>query len=150
MSFDYTYDYNEKPYVPPKLKTNRKMWKLIVFTFLTFGIYAIVFFTPFSYDLDTIDPKRERGKTMNFLVAFILSLFTFSFVLFFWHHHIAERVNEALKRRKIDYNFGTTDFWAWLVFGSFILVGPFIYYHKLCTAMNLLCENYNETIALEK
>lgn len=150
MSYDFTYDYNEKPYVTPKLKTNRKMWKLIVFTFLTFGIYAIVFFTPFSYDLDTIDPKRERGKTMNFLVAFILSLFTFSFVLFFWHHHIAERVNEALKRRKIDYNFGTTDFWAWLVFGSFILVGPFIYYHKLCTAMNLLCENYNETIALEK
>ena len=30
-----------------------------------------------------------------------------------------------------------------LTFGSFILVGEFVYFHKLCTAMNLLCEDYN-------
>jgi len=32
---------------------------------------------------------------------------------------------------------------GWLVLGSLILIGPFVYMAKLCTAMNLLAENYN-------
>ena len=29
------------------------------------------------------------------------------------------------------------------IIGSFIFVGPFVYIHKLCKAMNLLSEDYN-------
>lgn len=32
---------------------------------------------------------------------------------------------------------------AWCILGSLILVGPFIYTHKLLTAMNLLSADYN-------
>jgi hypothetical protein len=39
--------------------------------------------------------------------------------------------------------FGTSSFWGWYFLGSFIFIGPFVYFHKLCTAMNLLCEDYN-------
>ena len=35
------------------------------------------------------------------------------------------------------------DFRGWYFLGSFIFVGPFVYFHKLCTAMNLLCEDFN-------
>ena len=34
-------------------------------------------------------------------------------------------------------------FWGWGILGSLILVGPFIYTHKLLTAMNLLSADYN-------
>jgi hypothetical protein len=58
-------------------------------------------------------------------------------------------VEEALEKRKIEYDFGTGDFWGWFLFGSFILVGPFVYFHKLYKAMNLLCASYNENPVLE-
>ncbi len=149
MAYKYHYDDEEKEYKPPKLQTNRSMWKLMILTILTLGIYSIFFFIPFSFDLDKIAPKSDHSKTMNYLFAYILSLFTFSIVLIIWHHLIAERVEEALVKRNINYKFGTNTFWGWYFFGSFILVGPFIYFHKLCKAMNLLCEHYNNNPVFE-
>ena len=144
MAYKYKYDEEQLEYEPPKLKTNRSMWKVMLFSVLTFGIYLIVFFSPFAAELDEIYPKRDGSKTMDFLLVYILSLFTCSVVMTAWHYHIALRIEEALEKRRIEYNFSTSDFWMWYFFGSFILVGPFVYMHKLCTAMNLLCESYNE------
>jgi uncharacterized membrane protein len=149
MAYSYSYDYEEKEYKAPKLKTDRSMWKLILLNVLTLGIYSIIFFIPFSFDLDKIAPKSDRSKTMNYLAAFVLSMFTFSIVLLVWHYHIAGRVNEALAKRKISYEFGTDSFWTWYFFGSLILIGPFVYFHKLCKAMNLLCAHYNEKPIIE-
>lgn len=149
MPYPYSNDYEEKQYVPPKLTTKRSMWKLMILGILTLGIYAIIFFIPFSFDLDKVAPKADRSKTMNYLFAHIFAIFTFSIVLIIWHYQIAQRVEEALKKRHISYDFGTGTFWSWYFFGSFIVVGPFIYFHRLCKAMNLLCEHYNETPVLE-
>lgn len=143
MAYKYPYDEEEKVYTPPKLQTNRSMWKLMLFSFCTCGLYSIFFFIPLSFDLDRVAPKPDRSKTMNFLFAYILSLFTFSIVIDVWHALIAARVEEALAKREIDYEFGMRDFWCWFILGSLILVGPFVYFHKLCKAMNLLCEDYN-------
>ena len=144
MAYKYPYDYEEKEYKPPKLKTDRSMIKLMILNILTLGIYSIIFFIPFSYDLDKVAPKRDHSKTMNYLFAYLFAMCSFSIVLVIWHYQIANRVNEALERRNIDYSFEMSDFWGWYLFGSFILVGPFVYFHKLCKAMNLLCESYNE------
>lgn len=143
MAYKYSYDEQEVKFKPALLKTDRSMWKLAILTILTLGLYSIFFFIPFSFDLDKINPRRDGSKTINYLWAFLLSLFTASIVLIFWHHQIAERVSEALVKRHIDYEFGTHSFWGWYFFGSFIVIGPFIYFHKLCTAMNLLCDSYN-------
>jgi len=43
----------------------------------------------------------------------------------------------------VDYQFGAGTFWGWGILGSLILVGPFIYTHKLLTAMNRLSADYN-------
>lgn len=153
MPYPYSYDYEaqqkEKSYQAPKMKTNRSMWKLMILNVLTLGVYSILFFIPFSFDLDKISPKSDRSKTANYLLAFILSLFTFSIVLTFWHYQIADRVEDALSKRSVPYDFGTSDFWIWYFFGSFFLVGPFVYFHKLCKAMNLLCGDYNERPVIE-
>ncbi len=151
MAYKYAYDNEEdreKEYKPRKLKTNRRMWKLMLLNILTCGIYSIIFFIPFTFDLDKIAPKREGEKTMNYLFAFLLSLVTCSIMLVVWHYQIAARIQKALEDRNIDYEFGTGDFWGWYVIGELILVGPFIYFHKLCKAMNLLCESYNEDISV--
>lgn len=145
MAYKFPYDYEEQvKYEPPKFKTNRSMWKVMLFSFLTLGIYLIVFFSPLASELDEIYPKRDGTKTMDFMLVYILSIFTCSLVMTAWHYTIAVRIEEALSKRRIDYNFSTTDFWLWYVLGSFIFIGPFVYMHKMCTAMNLLCASYNE------
>ena len=144
MSYKYPYDNEEKEYKAPKLKTNRSMWKLMLLNILTLGVYSIFFFIPFSFDIDKIAPKTDRSKTMNYLFAHLFALFTFSIVIDVWHYQMAQRVEEGLSKRKIDYEFGTGDFWGWFLFGSLILIGPFVYFHKLCKAMNLICEDYNQ------
>ena len=145
MAYRYPYDDEEKAYVPQKLETDRNMWKLVIFSILTLGIYLIVFFIPFSFDLDKISPKPDRSKTMNFLFVYILSIFTLSIAMLCWHYQIAQRVEEALEKRDIRYNFGTNDFWTLQIFGSLFLgIGTFVSLHKLCRAMNLLCADYNE------
>ncbi len=148
MAYPYNVDYEaaakEKAHQEPVLKTDRQMWKLMLLNICTCGIYSILFFIPFSFDIDKVAPKRDGGKTFNFLFAYLLALITGNIALWAWFYHITERVEEALAARGIDYSLGMSDFWGWYVLGSFILVGPFVYFHKLCTAMNLLCEDFNE------
>ncbi len=146
MAYKYPYGHEDEEYTPPKvvLETSRSMWKLMILNVLTLGVYSIIFFIPLSFDLDKVSPRRDGEKTTNYLLAHILALFTFSIVIDIWHHHIAKRIEEALGERDIDYNFGTGDFWKWFLLGSLIFVGPFVYFHKLCKAMNLICEDYNQ------
>ena len=83
MAYKYQYDSDTdaRAYKPPRLRTNRSMWKLMLLNILTLGIYGIIFFIPFSFDLDKIAPRKDHGRTMNYLFAYIISLFTFSIVL---------------------------------------------------------------------
>ncbi|MBQ9087038.1 MAG: DUF4234 domain-containing protein [Clostridia bacterium] len=66
MPYPYSYDYEaqqkEKEYKPTKLVTNRSMWKLMLLSILTLGIYSIIFFIPLSFDLDKVAPKMDRSK----------------------------------------------------------------------------------------
>ena len=144
MAYKYTYDEEKTEYKKPKLQTNRRMWKFMLFSLLTLGIYTIIFFIPFSFDVDKVAPRRDGERTMNYLFAFILSLFTFNIVLMIWHYQMARRIETALEERSVTYDFSTTDFWIWYFVGSFLPFLQLVYFHKLCRAMNLLCENYNQ------
>ena len=48
-----------------------------------------------------------------------------------------------VKRRGYDYKFGAGTYWLWSVLGSLIIVGPFVYLHKLMKCMNMINESYN-------
>ena len=146
MAYRYPYDEEKVEYKPPKLKTDRKMWKLMLFSFLTLGIYGIYFFSPLPHELEQISPARERNKLMPFGAAYAIAYFTFAIVMTFWQYELAKRIDDALTERGIVCDFSTNDFWGWYFFGSLTLVGPYIYFHKLCKAMNLLCEDYNKSL----
>ena len=143
MAYKYSYDEEEKAYTPPKLQTNRNVWKLIILSILTCGIYEIIFLIPVAFDLDKAAPKKDHSKTMNFLFVWILARITGGIAYCFWFHGISERIEDALSERNIPYQFGTNTFWGWYILGSLILVGPIVYLYKFCKAMNLLCEDYN-------
>lgn len=128
-----------------KLPTNRGAFKAILLTIITFGIYSLVLFTKMAEELNITASKYDGKKTMNYcLLAFIVTPFTLGIGAIVWYHKFSARIGAELKRRNIDYSFGAGSFWLWSTLGALIIVGPFIYLHKLIKAINLINKDYNE------
>lgn len=127
-----------------QLKTNRGLLKFFLLTLITFGIYAIVYFSGVSSDINVIASRYDGKKTMHYcLLAFIVGPLTFGIGYLVWGHKISERIGAELSRRGISYSFGAGTYWLWNVLGTLIAVGPLVYVHKLSKAMNMLSEDYN-------
>ena len=127
-----------------QLKINRSLGKFILLSIVTLGIYPIIVFSGISEDINTIATPHDNKKTMHFaLMFFLLAPLTFGIGGLVWSHKLCERIGNELRRRGIDFSFSVTDFWLWGVLGSIIIFGPFVYIHKLFTAMNQLAEDFN-------
>ena len=77
------------------------------------------------------------------LMLFVFTPITGTVAAFLWSHRLCSRVGRELRRRGLPYRFGAGSFWGWNILGTLLLVGPFVFVHKLMTAMNLLCADYN-------
>lgn len=127
-----------------QLNAKRSLLKFILLGIITFGIYPIVFFSGISADINVIAGRYDGRKTMHYcLLLFLIGPITFGIAYFVWFHKISARIGNELKRRNIPYNLSASDFWLWDVLGALIIVGPFIFIHKLATASNKLAEHYN-------
>lgn len=127
-----------------KLKTNKGLLKTILLSIITFGIYSLVVMSSVSTDINVVASRYDGKKTMHFcLLAFIVAPITFGIAGLVWYHRISNRIGNELKRRGIAYNFSAADYWLWGIIGSIIVVGPFIYLHKLFKAVNLMNADYN-------
>lgn len=74
---------------------------------------------------------------------FLIEPITLGIAYFVWFHTLSTRIGDELKRRNIAFSFSAKDYWLWNVLGTLIIVGPFIFIHKLAKASNLLAEHYN-------
>ncbi len=127
-----------------QLKTNRSLLKFILLSIVTLGIYAIVFYSSVSNTINIAASRYDGRKTMHYcLLAFLVGPVTLGIGYLVWHHKIAGRIGNELQRRNIPYQLKSADFWLWSVLGAFIVVGPYIYVHKLATATNKIAEHYN-------
>lgn len=135
---------NSMPRPVGQLKTNRGLLKFILLSLITFGIYPLVIMSSVSTDINIIASRYDGRKTMHYcLLAFIVSPITLGIGGLVWSHKISNRIGNEIARRGMTYDFSATTFWLWGILGSFIIVGPFVYLHKMFKAMNLLSQNYN-------
>jgi hypothetical protein len=127
-----------------QLKTNKGLLKTLLLGLITFGIYPLVVMSAVSNDINIVASRYDGKKTMHYcLLTFLISPITFGIAGIVWSHKISNRIGAELSRRGIAYNFSATDYWLWNVLGCFIFVGPFIYMHKLFTAVNKMNAHYN-------
>lgn len=129
------------------LRTNRSLLKYILLSIITFGIYGLVVMCHISKEINTIASPRDGKHTMHFLLVILLSVITLGIVPLVWYHRISNRIGDELAARQLDYKFSASDFWLWNILGSIIVVGPFVYLHKLFTAMNKINADYNTPAA---
>ena len=129
---------------PVQLKPRYGLAKFLIFGFLTFGIYMIYLQSKVGEDLNTIAGRYDGKHTMHYcLLAFLLMPLTCGLAMFVWFHRISSRIGKELARRGISYSFSALSFWGWCVLGAITIICPFVYYHKMFKAMNLLVEDYN-------
>ena len=127
-----------------QLKTNKGLLKTILLALITFGIYPLVVMSAVSSEINIVASRYDGKKTMHYcLLLFIVAPLTFGIAGIVWSHRISNRIGNELKRRGINYDFSATDFWLWNVLGSLIVVGPFVYLHKMFKAVNLMNAHYN-------
>ena len=127
-----------------QIRPNHSLLKFILLSIVTLGIYSIVWHSRLSTEINIIASRYDGRRTTNgALVYLLLGWITFGIAILVWEHNISNRMGAELNRRGINYKHGAADYWLWCILGAFIIVGPFIYIHKQCTAMNKLAENYN-------
>ena len=126
-----------------QLRTNRALWKYILLSIVTLGIYGIVVDCHMVRDLNTLASPYDGKRTMHPIPAYLLGCVTLGIYTLIWEHKYANRIGSELQRRGIPYSFSAKHFWLWNFLGSVIVVGPFIFKHKQMFATNKLCADYN-------
>ena len=126
-----------------QLPTRRSLVKMIFLGLITLGIYNLVIWCRISGELNIVASRHDGKRTTHYLAVSPLSVITLGVYAFVWHHKLCKRLGEELERRNIGYKFGPSAFWLWHILGSLILVGPFIFLHKLMKAMNAVNADFN-------
>lgn len=127
-----------------QLKTNKGLLKTILLSLITFGIYPLVVMSAVSNDINVVASRYDGKKTMHYcLLFFLVAPITLGIGAIVWSHKISNRIGAELRRRGIAYKFSAVDFWLWNTLGCLIIVGPFIYLHKLFKAVNKMNAHYN-------
>lgn len=128
-----------------QLRTSRSMILTVILSILTLGIYSLVMLTHISDEINVTAQKYDGKKTMNYcLLFFLVGPLTLGIGYIVWFHNLSKRIGNELSRRNLGYSFGAGSFWLWNTLGLLIVVGPFIYLHKLLKAMNLINADYNQ------
>ena len=127
------------------LKSGRNFIVVLLLSIITFGIYGIVFFSVISSDINQIASRYDGKKTMHYcLLLFIVAPITLGIGAIVWMHRLCGRMGDELVRRNLPVTFNSSTFWLWNVLGALIIVGPFVFLHKLCKAADALADDYNE------
>ena len=141
---EYTNYNNDTSNAPSKpIPTKYSLAAMIFLGIITFGIYPLVKLCIMSVNINVIASKYDGKKTMFYILAMLLSCVTLGIFALVWYTKFSGRIGDELNRRGLPYSFGAKDFWLWFFLGSLIIVGPFIYIHKLCKSMKMLSEDYN-------
>lgn len=123
------------------IKENRRLWKLLLLTIPTLGIYNIVFWFRLTRDLNEMNHEEKRLK--NYILVIFLSIITLGIYRWVWFFFVADRiqVNGEALGVKIHPGPGFTLFIR--LFGTFILIGPLVSNFIVIHNMNKIAKEYN-------
>lgn len=127
-----------------QLPTCRGLGKMFFLSILTLGIYPMVIYSRIVTELNIAASRHDGERTMPYFGMLVLAPLTLFIYALVWIHGLCRRIGAELQRRGLNYKFGAATFWLWNVLGSLIIVGPFIFIHKMMKSMNKINADFNE------
>ena len=124
------------------IKENRRLWKLILFTIPTFGIYNIVFWFQLTKDLN--DMNREEKKLKNYILVLFLSIITLGIYRWVWFFYVADRIQTTGEDMDMRIKPGPGTTLGVRLCGTFILIGPLLSNFFVIRNMNKIAKEYNK------
>ncbi len=124
------------------IQEKRRLWKLVLFSIATLGIYNIYFWYKFTSDLNQINPIDKKIK--NYILVCFLSIITLGIYRWVWFFYLADRIQVTGKRMRMKIQPGPGVTLTWRLFGTFILIGPLVSDFFVIHNMNKLAKAYNQ------
>ena len=128
------------------IKENRSFIKLLLLSFITFGIYDIFYFHRLIKDVNRIceDDDRESPGILTYYVLSILTLGLYS--IFYWYR-VGDMLNRAAERRRVPADISGGFVAVCFVLAYFSLaIGSLVGIYKIISATNDLAEDYNRKL----
>ena len=125
------------------LKTNRGLFKYILFSIITLGIYPLYFIHAVSVELN--QSCESDGKHTSGLLAYILlSIITIGIYGIVWMCKSANRMANNYKSRKELPRITGGGYFCWSFFGSLLFgLGPLVATYKYIHSLNDVNNAYN-------
>lgn len=124
------------------IKENRRLWKLLLLTIPTFGIYNIVFWFQFTKDLNQMNNEEKPLK--NYILVIFLSIITLGIYRWVWFFYLADRIQTTGQDMDMKIKPGAGTTLTIKLFGTFILIGPLIANFIVIRNMNKIAKEYNQ------
>ena len=118
---------------------------------ITLEIYPIVVLSHVRKEVNELNENNGVKKQMPFILAYLLGFITCGIVPLVWATRMAGKIEIAALERKITSPSISKAFFAcWIIFGSYIVVGPFIAFHRFFKVLNAVESYENQRIALDE
>ena len=125
------------------IQEDRRLWKLLLFTIPTLGIYSIYFWYRFTKDLNEMNTEEKKMK--NYILVLFLSIITLGIYRWVWFFYLADRIQMTGQQLGVRIKPGPSVTLIWRLFGTFILIGPFVANYIVIRNMNKIAKEYNKS-----
>jgi hypothetical protein len=126
------------------IKKRELIW-LIILSMVTFGIYWLYWIYKLAKDVNAIC-DGDGNETSGLLKYWFFSLITLGIYSLVWLYMLGDRLQDNAKRYNLAIKESGGTVLLWFIFGSFVLVGPFIAMHIIIKNTNALANGYNKKI----
>ena len=133
-----------------RVKTDRSLLVYLLLTFVTCGIYGLIFIHELEQDVNEM--CKDDGKTTQGLLMYILlGIVTCGIYGIIWWYGVADRVYQASQRRGVRDVESSSNYLLWYLLGIFLssfgvgIVFTLIAQYKLFDGCNKVAAHYNMT-----
>ncbi|MDO4632296.1 MAG: DUF4234 domain-containing protein, partial [Eubacteriales bacterium] len=131
-----------------RVDQDRKLWKYIIFSALTCGIYGLYFMYTLVKDLNTACGYKETDEdkmSPNYIIVVLLTCVTCGIYAYYWWYKQGNRIKTAGREYGINIEDNGSTYLLWFLVGVLLCgFGPLIGMHIFLKNLNLVCKAYND------
>lgn len=116
------------------LNTNRGLFKYLIFTVITLGIYHLYFIHKMAQEANLADPGSKKvGGLIFYLIFTVLTLTIYDY---YWNFRVCTKFANAVRAANKHPRITGGQWLLWTILGSLIIVGPLIALYKQIHSWN--------------